>query len=504
MRRLVLVILAVVTYLLASGPSSAAGAPIQDGAAIVRGTGRARATGAKEWSPIATGAVLTPGTAVEASPDEPLEMNLSDGVAITMEPGCSAEWRFPGKLPTERNGWARGYHLYLREGEIHVHVPSEPRGSRAFLVSTKAGTLTAWRGSVHVAVHGETTAAAIYEGALVIGSNGQGFPVYDGAGVLMRKGINPDKSRVIPPSPAWANATGGPPAFAVIRADEHPRLGFAWSAVSSAASYRVEIATDSAVLHVVHRATTTATSYTIPDSVEAAGGGRFFARVRAVGAEGIVGDWSAPTSVRFMTIKLPPRAFVAKDGTVVLPPGAGVGLGNATGIEVAFENLGRASAPRSNGPLYFMAAPAELKLGDTPVRVVHLRDPALGSASELVLVRRELRADVDLCPPRARWPQDPIDVRVDVVDPSGRIDPTAEKLTLDATVNLDPASVAWTHTGATYVARIPPASTPGPWVVRVSVKDSGGEEIGRGFLEVTGSSHAATRPADTTEVRVYR
>ncbi|WP_198096871.1 hypothetical protein, partial [Clostridioides difficile] len=78
---------------------------------------------------------------------------------------------------------------------------------RAFLVSSKAGTLTGWRGSVHVMVHDDTTAAAIYEGALVVGSNGVGFPVYDATAVTIRKGAVPEKSHGIPKAPAWPTET---------------------------------------------------------------------------------------------------------------------------------------------------------------------------------------------------------------------------------------------------------------------------------------------------------
>jgi hypothetical protein len=501
-------LLLVLASLLVAPLAPAAGPKVPDGAAIVRGAGRARAEGAQEWTPISTGSVLGPGMSVEASPQEPLEMNLPDGVEIMMEPGCVAQWRFPGRLPTERNGWARGYHLNLREGEIHVHVPSEPRGSRAFLVSTTAGTLTAWRGSVHVTVHQDTTAAAIYEGALVIGSNGQGFPVYDGAGVLMRKGINPDKSRVIPQAPAWANASAAaaaPLSFAVVRAEEHPKLGFVWGPVPSAASYRVEVATDAGMMHVVHRAPADTTSFTLPDTVQAAGGGRFFARVRAVGSEGIVGNWNTPTSMRFVRVKLPPRAFIAKDGAIVVPQGAAVGLSDAEGIEVAYENVdapGRALSGARVAALYYMTAPSVLRLGEAPVRVVHLRDAVLGSASDLVLARRQLHADVDLCPQRATWPADEVHVRVEIADPSGRIDPAGEQFLFETTVNLDTVSAAWMRTGNTFTTRIAPVATPGPWVARVVVKDASGEEIGRGLLEIV-SAGAATVRRDTTEVRVF-
>ena len=36
--------------------------------------------------------------------------------------------------------------------------------------------------------------------------NGQGFPVYDGAAIVMRTGQNPDRGTAIPPAPSFTSA----------------------------------------------------------------------------------------------------------------------------------------------------------------------------------------------------------------------------------------------------------------------------------------------------------
>src|SRR5580704_13079426 len=105
---------------------------------------------------------------VTAPTDRVLAVTLSDGVVVTFEPGAHGRWLGRGKLPSETNSWAVGGHLVLLDGELDVRMPDGPKGKFAFLVQTKAGTLTDWRGKLHVAVHQDKTTAAIYQGALVV------------------------------------------------------------------------------------------------------------------------------------------------------------------------------------------------------------------------------------------------------------------------------------------------------------------------------------------------
>ena len=494
-------VLAAVLAIASSPVASAAPPPPKaDGASVVRGAGKVKADGARDWRDTAPGDVITSGTSFQAADDQPLELSTPDGVTISLEPGAQGRWLSAGKLPSETNTWTRGYHLVLREGELEVSMPPGAKGSHAFLVSTKAGTLTDWRGQLHVNVQDETTAAAIYEGALVVGSNGQGFPVYDGAGILMRKGHDPDKSRPIPAAPAWDATTAAVPSFAVVAGSAHAPLGIAWTPVPGAASYRVEVAAEQTMTRVVNRASTGDAHYTVPE-LKPAGGAtdpRLFARVRAVGSEGIVGPWSAARALHVVHYQLPEGGFVAKDGVLVLPAGGVVTMSDADGVEVAFENVrslgghpGGAGAPPDRPgtgvSLYWSKLAGPLRLSeDAPLRVVHLRDPVLGGEAQLVLAKATLRADVTLSPKSARWPADSVDVRVVVADPSGRLDPASIDLNLQAMVGVQPISVSWQRSGATWTTHIAANGRVGPSVVRVVATDPKGTEIGRGFLEIAG------------------
>jgi hypothetical protein len=477
MRSLAYALLCTALAVVAAGePADAASAKV-DGAAIVRGAGRTKGENAREWRDATTGDVLIAGLTVQASEEEPLEMILPDGVTIELEPGAQAHWMRASRLPTETNGWARGYHLVLQEGELEVRMPPGTKGTHAFLVSTKAGTLTDWRGQLHVMVHDDSAAAAIYQGALVVGSNGQGFPVYDGAGIVMKKGVDPDKTRGIPAPPSWEG--GG--SFSLAARGERAGLDFRWAAVAGAAGYRIEIATEPTMVRVVHRATTTEPHFAMP---EPQAGARYWAHVRAVGAVGIVGEWSAAHAIRVVRYDLPDGAVVANDGAIVLPDRTSVTLSDVDGVEAAYENV-MTSPNRVAVPLYWSKLTGALRIADdSAMRIVHLRDSTPGTETRLVLARRQLRADVDLQPKNARWPLNPLEARVIVRDSSGRIDAAAERITVETMLDITPIPVVWQEQGATWSARIAPRPIAGPSVVRVVVKDARGSEIGRGFMEI--------------------
>jgi hypothetical protein len=425
--------------------------------------------------------VVDPTGDVQAPADRTLVVTLPDGVAVTLEPGTHGRWLPRGKLPSETNSWALGYHLVLIEGELDVRMPDGAggaKGKHAFLVQTKAGTLTDWRGKLHVMVHDDKTTAAIYEGALVVGSNGQGFPVYDGAGILMRKGVNPDKSRGIPAAPVW-DSDHGAPSLVVEPQGARGNVGVSWKPVPGAAGYRVAIAHDAAMSGVMEIASTTDTSYAMVER----GGGGYWAQVRAVGPEGIVGEWSPARSLRVVHYAVPDGATVARDGTIVLPPRLSVRLADADGLEMAYAT----STSTTPGPLYWSPVSGSLRLpDDADVRVVHLRDPGLGQEATLTLARRALRVDIDMTP-RDPLPGNSIDVRAVAWDPTRRLDPTQESISLEVTRDLTAVPVSWRQAGNTWTARIPPAPTPGPTVIRVVARDAFGAEIGRGFVEIAGS-----------------
>jgi hypothetical protein len=314
--------------------------------------------------------------------------------------------------------------------------------------------------------------------------------------------VNPERSRIIPAAPGFSSAPtpGVASSFAIVKSGDATKLGFSWTPVDGAASYRVEVSSDPAMASILTRANVSTTSYVIAEQSTT---GRFFARVRAVSAEGIVGGWTKPRALRIVRATYPDNAVVAKDGTIIVPENGVVSLKDVEGLEVAVQNFDGKTLPPPVG-LYWIPAPSALRLGDHGSRLYRIRDSVLGSEAQIVLGRRELKADVTMCPTRARWPEHPVGIRVLLQDPSGRIDVSCEPLTFETTVNLEPVSVEWHQTGNWWWAVVPPQAPPGPWAVRIVVKDKLGTEIGRGHLEVDGpqAPKGGAKGSDVTEVRV--
>jgi hypothetical protein len=440
------------------------------------------------WPARSLAAEAAPTGDVTVPADRGLTTNLPDGVTVTFEAGAVARWKGAGKLASETAKWTRGFHLEITEGEIDVAVPSAGKEQHAFLVTTPAGTVTDWRGRIHVTVHGDTTALSIYEGSLVVGSNRQSFHVSDPAAMVLHKSAEADKAHTLPAVPAW-DASAGPPSFAVVPEGASSGVGVAWTPVTGAASYRLLLATDQGMTQVVQRSSVGDPHFTAP---EPGAGVRYWAQVRAVGADGLLGEWSAPRAMRVVRYRLPTGAFVARDGVIVLPSGSTIDLPDADGVDVANENLFPGARPLAASSLYWSKANGPLHLPeDAPVRICHLRDASLGAEGRVALARRDLRAEVNLQPKVARA-SDPIDARIVVWDPTGRVDVASENVAIQALADLDPVAVGWQRTGNVWTGRIGPRRDTGPSVVRVVVNDGLGREIGRGFVEI-GSTSARSR-----------
>jgi hypothetical protein len=132
----------------------------------------------------------------------------------------------------------------------------------------------------------------------------------------------------------------------------------------------------------------------------------------------------------------------------------------------------------------FVAAPSDVGVVNRGPTLVRVR--RAGEAAELSfrLLPRDVRADVVLTPALARWPRDPVTMRIALRDGQGRLVAMGAKLRPEVSVNLDPIAVTWARRGDTLEATLPPRTDKGPWVVRVQVHDEHGEEIGWGSLEV--------------------
>lgn len=211
--------------------------------------------------------------------------------------------------------------------------------------------------------------------------------------------------------------------------------------------------------------------------------GQYQVTARAVDATGIFGRDSKTSTLRVVGAALPVGSRY-EAGAILLGQRARVKLLGTAGLEATY---GASS--------HFVAAPDTVGLSRGEGTVLRLREPGTTNEVKVALEPRALRADVHITPKHAHWPDDRIEVTVQLYDARGR--PVRENVQVKPTVLVDvqPTEVTWLRSGNTLRAFIPAPSSRGPWVVRVEIADEFGEPAGRDFLEIAGpnSDRVSTR-----------
>jgi hypothetical protein len=115
---------------------------------------------------------------------------------------------------------------------------------------------------------------------------------------------------------------------------------------------------------------------------------------------------------------------------------------------------------------------------------------------------RGLYAHVTLGPRRAVWPNDAVQIAVELRSKAGEAIPQWVELKTDVRLGIEPIEVEFTRSGNRLIGTVPPSVNPGPWVLRVEVKDQFGALLGRDFLEIAKALPAPPPPAKTISARV--
>jgi len=202
--------------------------------------------------------------------------------------------------------------------------------------------------------------------------------------------------------------------------------------------------------------------------------GQYQITARAVDASGIFGQESAPSALRLVGAELPTGARY-EDGAILLGQRARAKLIGAKGLEASY-----------NASQTFVAVPDSVGLTRGESTLLRLREPGTVREIRVGLEPRSLRADVQITPKHPHWPEDMLEVTVQLFDARGRAVP--ESTTVKATVMVDvqPVEVTWLRSDNTMHTFIPAPISRGPWVVRVEIADEFGDPAGRDFVEVAG------------------
>lgn len=447
---------------------------------LVEGRGEARADGTGPFRSVGQGALVGRRGEVRTL-DEPLTIRLSSGVTLDLSP--QTEVALPGNvdLVIDSRGKLVMPQVELRRGEVLVRAremssskdaarPVLVRGPGQVVAVARSGLMAARALSAN-GQHPAGLVAASYEGDARVATRGAFKPLAAGQVVELHAGRIDTPVHPLVAGPSWLEdngvATTGP--LAVVSApDATGAVSMRFAPVDGAMGYDAELARDHEFRElVVHtRLPVSATAFAPPPlSV-----GRYFARVRALGSEGLPGFASDVRSVRVALVLLPPGS-VASGGSLMIPEDRTIAWDDPRGLETSLNRIGFVSASREVG----LTGGRE----PTPLRVRIAGDK---SSLPLTLVPRPLRADVEILPKRAAWPRDSVEARVRLVALHG-LDTSFEPR-LRVAINLIPIAVLWRREGDTLTAHIPSCVVPGPWVVQVVATDPHGNDLGRGYLEV--------------------
>jgi hypothetical protein len=216
--------------------------------------------------------------------------------------------------------------------------------------------------------------------------------------------------------------------------------------------------------------------------------GQYQLSVRSVDGEGIAGAWSKPEPVRVVGVSLPPGGY-SSGGDIFIGKGQEVRFSNTDGLEMTYEGAGR-----------FVPASEAVSLYRGETTVVSFRVPGSVYPTTARLRPRSVYAHVVLGPRRAIWPQDAVQIAVELRSKDGEAVPAWLEPKTEVKLGIEPIEVAFTRDGNRLVGTVPATDKPGPWVLRVEVKDQFGSLLGRDFLEIASAPVAS--PAKVVSARV--
>lgn len=169
---------------------------------------------------------------------------------------------------------------------------------------------------------------------------------------------------------------------------------------------------------------------------------------------------SEAASVHVMNYELPKEAHIV-DGRVYLLPGQRLKVLGSKDIEMTY---GEQSS-------YFVPLPVDVGLGATSSQVARFRVKGSSIEGRLEMVARPFKAQIDLSPHAARWPDDLVQVSIRLTNQAGRLAPEAPDVKKLVTINSRRVELSWRNQYGVLVANLPPQAGSGPWKVNVALSD---------------------------------
>lgn len=413
-------------------------------------------TGVVAGSGTTSGGVFTAGAqGAEYQLPTLARLQLAPGAAVRLFPVPQQLQLAPGAKTTT-------YSFALIKGRVDVLVPAKPRSAVLCSLGKSSAVIGTGRAAV-LTREGDFTVAS-FEGDVrtLAADRWQTLP----PGTLSHV----DSARATTPTPTLAPPALVPGQRLWFSAGEPVSVsGFDFAKVERAAQYDLRLRKGDGSEEQLRRVTS---GTRLSEAFVGLVPGRYDLSLRSVDAQGIAGAWSAVEPVRVVGVSLPPGGY-SSAGDIFIGKGQEVRFSNTEGLEMTYEGAGR----------YVPASEAvSLYRGETTV--VSFRVPGSVYPTTARLRPRGVFAHVALGPSRAVWPKDSVQIAIELRSKSGESVPQFLELKTDVKLGIEPIDVHFTRDGNRLIGTVPPPERPGPWVLRVEVRDQFGSLLGRDFLEI--------------------
>lgn len=393
------------------------------------------------------------------------EWALPGGPVVRARPGTQIKVvHKPQNLQIKPGKTRPVYTVHVRSGRVDVEVPSDAR-SAVILAAPRKVMAIVRAGSAGVSASDSRVALANYEGETVAGLGADFRLLPSGAiKVVDARGVS-DASVLAPPSTLEGQrlfVTAGEP----VKLDR-----LSWNQLGGAVSYRLELSRGDSrqpVLAIETREPRLSSAPTLEP-------GRYKVAIKAVDALGLDSYRALESSLHVVGAELPEGAYYDSAGRIRMIPGSRVKLSFVDGLEMTYSKVS------------YIPALDAVGISRNEPATIFVRPENGHEHLPLRFAPRTVRARVALTPQLVTWPNDPLEVAISLEDPSGQPVPESLQMRPKVSVGLDPIKVEFRRVGKSLRATIPPQAGPGPWVVRVEVKDQYGFELGRDFIEIAPS-----------------
>lgn len=401
------------------------------------------------------------------------------GLVLRLQPHTQIRQHKDAKLWLDSTGRTPAHVFTLLAGRADLAVPGrEGRARQAALVRAGQRLSVATSGGRMSALAGDEFGVVVaYEGNVVASDGGRWLPVKVGTGLKMMSGAQHMEEHLLPQAPilhskrkVWLALQGPVPVG-----------DFSWE--TSDVNQRYALVLSSQDRATIHR-TTVAKKGTGP-VLTSLPGGLYSLSVQALDSYGLAGP-AGTLTFSVVGVHNHRGSRVDADGVIHVGINQRARFTHVEGLLMTYGTAKRWATATETVPLWRHER-----------TTVHFRHPDYTDMVSARLEPRGVSAEVYIGPKTVVWPGQSVQIRVRIKDIKGAI-PEDLDVKLNVSLGIKEVPVEWAKQGNLFTASVPSRTGAGPWVLRISVVDRFGIELGRDFVEIAGKNKPKQSPRPKT------